>query len=347
MSAPTIHDISVVVFSTELLIPPYTITPVYAEVESATLSEDETWSPFVQFSCVISLLKAEPTFYYSPLLGNTIDITVTKTWADGSHAPQTRTWTLGIRTVDYDYKAGTVTLTAESAEGRLQDYGRPEANVSTAATASVAAVATAVVAKIPGATLDTSGYTASAIAETLRWEPGMKAWDYARGAIEKGGKRLFSRTGLAFFLVDTPYTVAGTIALDSTDQVKTIRDTYSRDGDAWADCVVVVYRWTDGAGVSQVRYDSANSVGGVANVTKTLTITRTDAYPGAGAAQAILDKVTLRGRKLVISAISNYDAMPGKAATITLPTGATVNKVIRAVEYRFPDNTMNITTRET
>ena len=68
-------------------------------------------------------------------------------------------------------------------------------------------------------------------------------------------------------------------------------------------------------------------------------------YPGAGAAAGILNRAKGRGRVIQTRAISNYTVQPGQSASIRPPDTDAQTGYVASVRFNFPENQMDIESR--
>ncbi|MDJ0336441.1 hypothetical protein QMG83_14535 [Salinibacterium sp. G-O1] len=327
-----------------------TSTGVWLTIKRATITLDEGWTPYVQANLVCSVPADYATI--DPTAGHRISITVTHTDEAGALITE-KVWDLVLRTRKVDRVNAEMTVTAESDECLLQDYGQRGTTVITFTTGTVQAFVSARTADaIPTRTITTAG--SHTLAVPYPWAPGTTVWEIIEGPIKTAGLRLWSEGGQAFRLDVAPVSVAGTISLSDTENVKLADDDISRDGSngsGFANCVVIEYKWTDTSvtpNVQRVDYDSA---GGTTTPRKTLVVRYTDTKPPAsGGAAALLARALTRGRNISVTAISDYTAAPGKTVNITLAGDAPITKVIKAVSWSWSDGdddaTMRIDTRD-
>ena len=206
----------------------------------------------------------------------------------------------------------------------------------------------------PATTLYTYAWTGTAHASTstrtvfgvardpamFRWLPGETAWDFVHPLVEAGKLRLFCDTQRKWHLVDPAnYKVSGLIQVSAGENAIDATDTISRDGE-WFDSVVVAYKWVDAGGVSRVQWDVAGGPG-----TKTITVEKSSAWPGPGAAAALLQRSQRRGRVLSLGTVNDYRATPGMTLQAQLPGAPLQEGVISALTWDLPTDEMTITSR--
>jgi hypothetical protein len=180
-----------------------------------------------------------------------------------------------------------------------------------------------------GASLSTR--TNSPNSDVFIQTPGTLDWDYIAPLVQAGGLRLFCDEARKWRLIDSSaYSVPGQINVAAGTNATSGRDTISRQQEAWYDAVVIEYRWTDSEGLPQVGYDSASNGG-----TKLLKRIVERAYPGPGAAAAILAQYSGRGRTLDLAALTDLTATPGMSLVMTLPGTPAQTGVVSSVTWRW------------
>lgn len=337
--APAIHEFTAVANGVAL------------RLKSATITLDEEWTPYVQ----ATLLCAVPLDYrlIDPRLAHRATLTIRKL-TPANIVLTTKTFDLQIRTRDVDRTAGEMTLTLESDESQLQDWKRPGAPASTTTGTIQDYVAARITTSIPGATILQVGAT-TALPSPYIWNPGVSAWETCDGLVKLAGLRLWSESGKAFTLAPAPALVGGIINLSGEDDVTLASDKLTRDGSdptSYADHVVVEYRYTDTTVTPNIQRTQYDSAGPQTDPRKTIFVRFAETRPPAagGAAAAIRARALTRGRNVQVTAISNYDATPGKTVNIALLGEALITKVIRSVSFRFSDSsddaTMTVATRD-
>lgn len=191
-------------------------------------------------------------------------------------------------------------------------------------------------------TADASASTRTYVpnSDAMIWQPGVTGWDYVEPLIQATGLRLFCNEARQWILQTSGTPTDGQINLAEGVNVTQGADTISRAKD-WYDCVVVAYtRNEDADGKTITLYDAAGAPG-----SKMLRLEYDRAYPGPGAAQAVLDRSQGRGRVLALESISDYTSTPGMTLSATLPDSPIQVGVISSVTWSFPDDRMTIGSR--
>ena len=344
-------------------------------VQSATVTLDDSWSPYVQAAVVCTTPATTVLARMDPREAVRVRLTLVQAFGDGtpladqgtgdvaaldaayggSLAAWSAQWAkpfnqnmrasvrrhldLSLRRRDLDVAAGTMTLELASDEAALQDAALVSTTSATPGGSSLIAAVGTGLARVGAALTDNAGDVTDLDPDSLAWTPGTSAWDYLAPLVDASGRRLWCDEMRSWHLGLPGQPKRGEVRVTpiQTDQT----DTIDRDGD-WYDSVVVEYRWTDSGGVDHVRYDSA----GPANATRTMFVQWDRPWVRAGAAQALLNRAQGRARSVVVDGVSDYSAEPGKAVNVTLPDGLFVSGSVLAVQWRFPEDVMTVTTRD-
>ena len=263
-----------------------------------------------------------------------------RSYPDGIYNNFRRGLDLGIRARDVNIADGTVSLELSSDEALLQDYALVSVNNFSPSSLQLRDIIKEVLALIggylvPGAT------DATVLPTAALWAPGQEAWDYLNSLVKTAGYRLYCDERRSWHLVDSTFTQPGLAELWSVGTIKSASENVSRDSGLWFDAVVVKYTWVNDLGATVIAYDTA----AVENFTKVHMVEVKSAYPGAGAAQGILDRALSRGRQLDVTTVSNYAVEPSMACDIYILGTPTENVYIKAVSWNYPSDEMTVTTR--
>ncbi|MFD6091321.1 hypothetical protein ACFWGN_04275 [Oerskovia sp. NPDC060338] len=248
---------------------------------------------------------------------------------------------LGVRSRPVDRLAGTVVLTLASDEALMQDYGLVS-TVAIAPDAPTVREAVLLVLSRVGGVLAPGAQDAAIEADAAAWTPGTSGWDYLTPLVQAAGLRLWCDEGGAWQLTQPLAPAPGALAFSTSTNLTRLEDTIDRDAGLWYDAVVVIYRWRDGAGTEQTRYD----VAGLPRPRRTYTVTFERPFPGPGAAAALLARARGRGRVYAPSAVSDYSATPGQVATITAPGAPIQTGMASRVSWSLDEDTMQVRTRD-
>lgn len=237
-----------------------------------------------------------------------------------------------------DHQAHTVTLTGYTDEALLSIYRLVAKQPETSGSNSVRDTVNYALRKI-GAALQ-PGPTDALIEEVgaIVWEPGVTAWDYVRGIAEAAGLVVRCDERRRWTLTRRDARRPETVVLARSTQ---ITEQITLDGDRYADAVVVRYEWTDTAGDKRVRYDTASRS---AEPTKVVQVERSTPYPGPGAADYWLKRLSSRGRVFEMDQVSDYSYRPGMQFTASVPATPTALGYLEQIEWILPEATAHITT---
>lgn len=252
-----------------------------------------------------------------------------------------RSFDLGIRSRKIDHKAKTVEVGLASDEMQLVDYA-PLADIDLSGAANdLRAIVNYVLGRvIPGAALNATPGDNGVVAqpEAAIWRAGVTAWDYLLELTSAVKLRLFCDERRVWRLVPQTYTVDGLIVAQPSTTTKG-EDTIDRDGDVYADGVVVRYRWTDASGAHE-RIDAAGNPG------KVLVIDVSTAYPGPGAAAFALSRRRGQGRMQNVTALLDSRAAPGMELRVSLPGANAQIGRVQSVRFEVGGAVMDLTGRE-
>lgn len=258
-------------------------------------------------------------------------------------APQVAEFNLAVRARRVNHVTQELSLTLASDEKRLQDYALLQTVPYTNFTTSLRALVGDILSRV-GGSLEPGDFDAVIAEAGTSWTPGATAWDYLSPHIEKADGRLWCDASRRWHLGPRESLEPGqlTLTTGANGTLTRAEDTIDRSGEAWADAVVVAYKWTDAAGAQQAAYDVA---GDPATARKVMTLTREQPFPGAGAAAAILKRSEDRGRVLALTAVSDYTAQPGQAFMATLPGTPALTGIVSAIAWDLTGFEMTVDTR--
>ena len=263
-----------------------------------------------------------------------------RSYPDGIYNNYRRGLDLGIRSRSIDVGEGVVSLELTSDEALLQDYALVSVNNFSPSSLQLRDIIKEVLALINGYLVDGAA-DATIGASAALWAPGQQAWDYLSSMVQASNLRLYCDERRNWHLVDSTFTQPGLAELWSVGTIKSADDDIDRNNNEWFDAVVVKYSWVNDLGANVIAYDTA----AIDGFTKVQTFTINSNYPGAGAAQAILDRAISRGRQLNVTTVSNYMVEPSMACDIYILGTPTENVYIKAVSWNYPSDEMTVTTR--
>ncbi|PRY70195.1 hypothetical protein B0I08_101323 [Glaciihabitans tibetensis] len=340
-------------------------------LQSAGVTLDEGWSPYVQATLTASI--PDDLDGLNPLDDDRVQVTLTQSftasqpvsamsaaWAGeklsglaGTYATvahmsaqfglslntipipaTTRTFLLGIRSRTIDHLAGTMVLTLASDEARAQDAKRLSTVALAPFTRSLHQAVQFGLATI-GASVIINAPDFVLEVDATEWLPGVSVWDWLAPMVQAAGYRLFSDERGVWRLTTSPYEPGGTLELSPSTGLIQSPETISRESD-WYDGTVIEY-----TGDGFPRYDIA-AVG----FSRTRLLSLPTRYPGPGAAAAVNQRNLARGITLSPRAVSNYDATPGQALTVELPGIYNRSGFLSAVSFALPDSVMTVTPRD-
>ncbi|WP_053205839.1 hypothetical protein [Jiangella muralis] len=241
-----------------------------------------------------------------------------------------------------DHATGTVQITANSDDGRLNEYALTSRTAMTPGGSTVRDCCNMVLGHVLNTALP-AGSTGSEIVETdaLAWQPGELAWSYLGSIIGMAGLRLWCDERGLWHLEDPELVEVRGQYVASPDILADLTDAVSRENGGWGDGAVVTFEWTDSNGDRRTRYDAAGLQGG-----RTITRTVERAYPGTGAARGMLRKAQALGRVLGLGGVADYSVRPYQAAQATLPDGSLHAGAVAAVTWSQPNDVMTVRTRD-
>ena len=260
----------------------------------------------------------------------------------GARSATMRSFNLGIRTRSINHEDAVITIELASDEALLIDYALVANETFQPASTDVRTLVNLALARI-GATLATDdSATGTVEAESQYWEPGVTAWDYLAPLVQQAGLIFYCDEKQVFHLIDDSYIAPGQTSLDYTNTLTQATESVSRNEFEWYDAVVIKYTWTGAAGATNTAYDTAST----GTTTKVLNLTYEEQrYPGAGAAQRVLDRAQGRGRVNEVTAVSDYNTTPWQPATVELPFTDVQTGFISSVTFNYPADTMDVRTR--
>lgn len=150
----------------------------------------------------------------------------------------------------------------------------------------------------------------------LTWSAGTSAWDFLSTLANAVGLRLFCDETRTWQLVDpATYTRAGSITANAGTTLDA-EDTVDGERGAWADGVVITWKWRDPiTGDNRVQVETAGTAG------KVDTLDIESPYPGPGTAAARLATLRARGAERPLTIGADFRARPAQSITSTI-TGA-------------------------
>lgn len=253
-----------------------------------------------------------------------------------------RTFNLGLRERRLNYIDGTMTLVLAGDEALLQDYGRIDLTTTAWQPPATTSLKTLVnwALNLIGASLHASSSDFTIASADVIWNQGEPLWSFLDAFIQRAGLRLWCDENRVWYL-KAPLT--GSIGTVTISALTALDDVLSRED--WADSVVVANEWTDPTTGNQTTTFAGAKTG--ATITKTLKVTTVSkATATTGAATALVTRTATRGRQVQITAVSNYNVTPGQTAYVSTPATTISPVMVSSVDWRFPDDEMNVSTRD-
>jgi len=263
-------------------------------------------------------------------------------WNPRGRASQARTFNLYITERVLDTNDRKLTINATSDESVMINDALIAGTSLDPGTQSIPTIVQAVLNRY-GATLEPGGSTGTVAEQPATlWDPGVRAWDYLDDFLEAASLRVWADENRRWYLTPRQTVSAGALNISPTNAMLAHKDTMAYNSEVFFDAVVVEYRWTNALNVPEVAYDFAG-----ATIPRCVSVLRHDdtVFPGPGAAQGILDRMTGRGRTIDVDAVSTYTATPGQPVTITPPIGFDQNGFLVSVEWKLPAAQMSVVSR--
>jgi hypothetical protein len=327
------------------------------DVLQCSVTLDETWAPYAQATVVVTVPGMATIDYCDPRLDTRrLRITMARTFPLGDGVDQSRTFDLQLRSRDVDYQAGTMTLTAASDEGSLQD--RAWLNVGDLAhdfgTGSLRTMLGATILRKAYPAL-TATYPLAGTADgtvqagTAVLQIGQDYWSLLQALLPLMGLRLWVDEARTWHLDANTATVPGLLALNYLDDLTAARDGIDRASGDWADAVLVHYTWlamVGGVLTPQSKYYAAS-----AHTATRVRVVELNARPpgtaqGVQAAQRFLQAIQDRARTLTLEAPTDLSASPSMAyAAASSAIAPAQSGIVRAVTFSYPGSRMTLTTR--
>lgn len=178
----------------------------------------------------------------------------------------------------------------------------------------------------------------------LTWKAGDSALEFLAPIVQRFGLRLVCDETRAWTLRDAEHTVEGSVTIRYAVNMTRGSERVSRDDDIWCDACVVIYKWTDAAGVQRTRVDSYSMVG---SPTKVRRITKDAPYPGPGFAQYVVERAQGRGRVVSAGMVANWGTRPEQLASIRLSGSPDQTGSVQRVSFDLSNDEMTVSARTT
>jgi hypothetical protein len=248
---------------------------------------------------------------------------------------------LGIRTVTYDYVSKETTLELASDEAIAQDvygFGNPSFEQPYY---SIRGVINALLAEIstqlqPG-TADINyplGYYVPKYSDNV----GQTIWDFILTAADAGKFKLYCDEQRRWYLVEST-AVSGELELKDDDNITDFQKVIDRETLFYNQAII---EYEDPTGTKTIDKYTGSVVGGV----KTFYQKKDNTYfPGAGAAQAIVERSITRGETYSVEAINNYNARPRQTLIVDITGEPVKTGIVQSITWALPSARMSVDIR--
>ncbi|MGA1838467.1 hypothetical protein VD659_16230 [Herbiconiux sp. 11R-BC] len=254
-----------------------------------------------------------------------------------------------IRSRSIDPQTGLTTVTLATRDAKLHDHAHmsattPELFAPTGYT-TAPQIVNWVLGYIGESLGEVSGVAAGStfVRADNPWRTGTTAWDFISPLVQKLGLRLWcDETGLWHLRENTLPTAESATFSGASTLIQAV-DTIDMESTV-VESVLVIYEWTDSSGVQHRSYDAASKPG---SSRLPLVVTYNRPFPGAGAAARILSERLRRTRAVPITAVSDYRLGPGTPISlIDVPNSPNLTGSVRSVTWNFPEDEMQLETRD-
>lgn len=198
--------------------------------------------------------------------------------------------------------------------------------------------------------VDASSSTRTPVVErppdALIWRAEQSAIEFLAPLVQAYGFRLVCDELRRWTLRDADYLAPGSLTIRAGVNMHDARDELSRDGDSgWCDAAVIIYTWTDDAGMQQRRIDAYALT---MPYTSRVVIKKPDTpYPGPGFAQYVVERAQGRGRLVEATRQGGWHANADMPCTLVVPAADPQTGTTDRLEYRLRANTLTATARTT
>lgn len=255
---------------------------------------------------------------------------------------------LYIVDVDVDLTGSTVTITATSGEFLLDDKVALRPAPKDYGTLPLFDLVATILATVGGTMVSAIPNPGTVGGDLTIMQPGVTCAAFLEPLLAVYGLRLYAESLTQFSVAPigdvTGFGQMSTIVLDYKAGMSGAGYALTAIGSAgsasWFDGAILIYNWTDPAGVARTAVDCYPLDG---THTRGYVQTLTSAYPGPGAAQGIVRRSRKRGRTYTVKQVSNFFVQPGWDATLTLPNIAATALKVTAIEWHHPAGEMTLT----
>lgn len=348
------------------------------EVVSASVTFDESWSPYAQAQLTCRLPGDATLAALDPRLGKRLRLSAGYTYPDApTVVPDV--WPLadlGITRRSVRRPQGDLILSAMGDEILTQEAlfypGMITTTVYTAAGA-ISNLLYGLTGRYPGVdpavinvgrNSDGSAWAEAdwlpevggsstfwSIIETVADSYGLWAYDLT---LDRDGEWPEGAGDSGWYITTRPMKAASSAAQLRTGPAGTLTSTEATTSreDGWANSVTLVHEWETAAGVrkrvSRRRSVASGPMSVAAIGYHAIRVDRTTPTTGDRASEAaasMVRRTITRGRSYTLTAPALYWLRPGDTATVQLPTGAQERHLIARVEFAYPAGLMTLTTR--
>lgn len=333
--------------------------PIVLDVESAGVTFDESWSPYIQADVIARVPEGQASLdALDPRRNCLLELRLGYVY-DGVTEDLGDPIVLHLRTREVLRPSNTLKLTATSFEGRAQDRRRMSSDPAPPKTGLNEVIAHAAgQALYPAAVEIVSafdpGYGASLLTE-LDLEQGADYQSLVQDVANRTGTWIRCDGDGRWKITpraDVTGTAAHKLTVGPSGTIISADTALQRED--YFNAVQLTYTWKDAAGVEQVRYGEAYVPGtGTHGVDAIGWNVYSEDRPGPItkaqadlAAQTVLAYTITRGRGMRLDALAAYWLRPGMTATVQLPAGEQERHLVRAVTFNPGSGSMSVTTRQ-
>lgn len=308
---------------------------------SATITADETWSPYYQGTIVFAQIFGETlTGAIDPRAWPTVRVTYTKYDADGVSNPVVLLDVrLLVRSYDVDPIAGTTTLKVSSKEVKLQDVRNATTADVPRGAQSMAQVVNYALGQV-GEPVTSSVPGGSFVAPATTWQAGQDLWSWVDGMLRGANAILWhfpdptvdywmaaaadnsGRYGGNFNVVQGTNLVAAHYGLDAEKD--------------WADAAVAIYQWTASGAPQRKVYASKGGT-----VHRTIANTYNTPDPGYDPTPSLRAVASKRGLYMTVDMLADQRVLTGWTCFVTLDTGTYLG-CARRLTWNYPQDTISV-----
>jgi hypothetical protein len=267
---------------------------------------------------------------------------------------QARTFDLGLRERPTNYTTAVLTLRLGSDEALLADWAPLADDTAPLALAgSLRSIVNYVLGEViagaeleasPAIDADLTPAPGGAEDDAFTWRAGQSALDFLRPLCQVAGYRLVCNEAREWTLRDENYFADGSTTVQYAVNMHDADETISRDSGEWFDAAVTRYRWTDSAGLEQIRVDAFATA---TPYTRLRLFERDTPYPGPGFSEYAVRRAAQRGREVNVTAAADWLANTEQSLTIALADAPAQTGLIESLTYELDTHQMTVSSRTT